>query len=149
MTQQAQLDPVKNFPPSATNGGNDCTLSAMLFVDGSGKLGLLGGFGCVALAEHLVAPGVRAWRITTSLKPVPQCASALVQCASTAPFAMPRVTPVNPPPAEGVIAADVYLIDATGAPIDPATVIPAGITGPSGFVFFRIEPAGSVFLIAP
>jgi len=137
-------NPNAQFSPDSFNGGDDTNMSALLGIDGSGKLALIGGFAIISITEALIAPGVRAWRLVTALRSVPQCGLLGIQCGPAAPFAVPMIT-AGPALPSGLIVVDVYLKDPLG-PVDPATVLGPG---PSGLVFVNVAPAGLTQLVAP
>lgn len=133
-------DPTR-FPGPIDVAGS-VVLTAQLGIDGSGKLGMIAGYNVKAIAEFLIAPGVRAWRLTTGLEYVPQCATLAITSDPAAPFAMPCTWATAPgPPAP--IVLDVYLRTAAGL-IDPAAAFVGG-----GFVYLTVRPGGTLELVAP
>lgn len=137
--------PHAQFSPDSFTGGDGTQLSALLGIDGgTGKLALIGGFAIVSMTEATIAPGVRAWRLVTALRAVPQCAALAILCGPAAPFAVPMVTN-GPALPSGLIVVDVYLKDPAG-PVDPAVILgPA----PGGLVFLSVAPGGLTEIVAP
>jgi len=135
--------PAPQFAPATVNDtrGSD-NLTALLGVDDTGKLAMLGGFGVAALQYYEVEPGVRAWRLITGLKPVPQVGQVSLQSPVGAVFCTPKLVGPSVPGVTNIVV-DVYL-DSPRGPVDPQDVLGS----PGGFVFVHIGPAGTTQLVA-
>jgi len=145
------IPPVNDaFTPVTYQGTpiNSQQLTAQLGVDsGSGKLMLIGGYNVTDLQELVVAPGVRAWRLTTLLRPLPGIATLAILNKIGNPSVWPVLAlDVGTLP---VITVLVYLDSAFG-PVDPAVALLDAIApGQFGFVYLSATPAGRTQLVAP
>lgn len=114
-----------------------------------GGLFLVGGLNVAALTVGMIAPGVRSWLVepVPGFTPVPHLlAQGFV--AQNAPLlvggAQIRLRGVGPFPPGHV---EIWLVDATETPIDPALVLGTG-QGPQGpnFVSFLATGGGNAFI---
>ena len=133
------------MPPYSSPGPDDIAraplLTAQLVANGAAALQMLGGYGVTHLDQPTIAPGVRAWRLTTTIQPIPQIATLAMDADLIAAgvSVWPVLRNVSGPP--GLIIVDVYLMSATG-PQDP------GVIG-TGFVFLSVTAAGGNSGTAP